>query len=404
MSGAWRSVPLRYLTTCLDGQRVPLNASERSERPGVVPYWGANGIQGSVDEHSFDEPLILLGEDGAPFFDRSRSVAFFVDEPIWPNNHIHVLRPQNKIDARWLTYSLNCVEYAFYISGSTRDKLTQQDMNAIDLYVPPVRRQREIADFLDREMAKIDFLILTQQSLVDSLLERRAAVITDALEAPPDGRRLKHLVKSMRQGWSPECEQVPADGVTEWGILKSGCMNGGVFRPQENKRLPEDVAPRPDSVVRKDEIVISRASTRELVGSAAVVEVDYPRLMLSDLVYAAQVDPSLAEPEYVSLLLSTPRLRGLIQAAAKGTSSSMQKVSQSDLMGLPMGVPSLSEQRRQLDELHEQTIRLDQLVATSRSLLDLLRERRAALITAAVTGHIDVTTYGGAGLSESVTT
>ena len=70
MSGAWQSVPLRECVDILDNLRVPVNAKERSKRSGEIPYYGATGQVGWIDDYIFDEELVLLGEDGAPFFDK----------------------------------------------------------------------------------------------------------------------------------------------------------------------------------------------------------------------------------------------------------------------------------------------------------------------------------------------
>ena len=103
----WHVTPIRYSSKCLDGKRVPLNVEERSMRRGDYPYWGANGIVDTVDDYIFDEPLVLLGEDGAPFFDKTKPVAFFVSGKIWVNNHIHVLRLAPGFDPRFVAYCLN---------------------------------------------------------------------------------------------------------------------------------------------------------------------------------------------------------------------------------------------------------------------------------------------------------
>jgi len=219
----------------------------------------------------------------------------------------------------------------------------------------------------------------------------------EAVLDPSSGARFKHFVTVMRQGWSPQCESVPADGVAEWGVLKTGCVNGGVFRPEENKMLPSDVEPRVDTVVRRGEIVISRASTRELVGSAAVVKADYPRLMLSDKTYAITVDRRVADPWFVSSFLGTPRIRQAIELEATGASHSMQNVSKEDLLNLPMPLPPVGSQVEVVRALQVDAPKVDAMVGKAQQLSAKLKERRAALITAAVTGKLDVTTYGKAG-------
>ncbi|HLX77424.1 MAG TPA: restriction endonuclease subunit S, partial [Acidimicrobiales bacterium] len=120
-------IALRRCVRCLDGRRIPLNAEDRAERLGPYPYWGAGTIVDYIDEFLFHEPLALLGEDGAPFFDDSRDVAYYVDDPVWVNNHIHVLRPLRGWSPRYLVHMLNAVDFSRYITGSTRDKLTQAE-------------------------------------------------------------------------------------------------------------------------------------------------------------------------------------------------------------------------------------------------------------------------------------
>lgn len=273
-------------------------------------------------------------------------------------------------------------------------------LRLIDVFLPSLSDQRRVVAYLDRQTARIDALIAKQQAVVARLGEHRRAVVSAAVESafdPSSGARLKHFVTEMRQGWSPQCEAVAADGVTEWGVLKTGCVNGGVFRAEENKLLPADVNPRPDVVVRRDEVVISRASSRELVGSAAVVEGNYPRLMLSDLTYGMSISERLADPAFIAAVLGTPRYRGLLEAAAKGTSPSMQKLSQSDILTLPMPLPDLARQAEAVSFIRPRLVEIDAMVVKAQELCSILAERRAALITAAVTGSLDVTTYGKAG-------
>jgi type I restriction enzyme S subunit len=184
----WEVKKLTRLTSCLDGRRVPLNAEERGRMQGEYPYWGANSIVDYVDRWLFDEELVLLGEDGAPFFDRTKPVAFRVAGKIWVNNHAHVLRPRATVNATFLASALNCVDYRAFIEGTTRDKLTQGDMNAISIQLPPEAEQRSIAIFLDRETARIDALVAKVRDAIDRLQELRIALISAAVTGKIDVR------------------------------------------------------------------------------------------------------------------------------------------------------------------------------------------------------------------------
>ena len=176
------------MTECLDGQRVPVNAEERALMQGEYPYWGANGILDYVDSWLFDEPLVLLGEDGAPFFEPHKPVAFYVCGKIWVNNHAHVLRPRAGTEPRFLSHVLNTVDYRAFIGGTTRDKLTQDDMRSIPIQLPNEKEQRAIADFLDRETGKIDALIAKIEEAIKLLKEYRTALISAAVTGKIDVR------------------------------------------------------------------------------------------------------------------------------------------------------------------------------------------------------------------------
>jgi type I restriction enzyme S subunit len=198
-----RTVQLRHVTRCLDGRRIPLNSEQRAEIPGEYPYWGANGVVGLVGEYLFDERLILLGEDGAPFGDPLKDVAFLVEGRVWVNNHIHVLRPLDSVDPRFLTYALNSVGWPAYITGSTREKLTQDDMNQVRVACPARWTQSAIADFLDAETARIDALIKLKLEFMVLLDEMIDSLIQEQIGAIPTLRRLRHLAK-LGTGHTPD--------------------------------------------------------------------------------------------------------------------------------------------------------------------------------------------------------
>ncbi|WP_253857935.1 restriction endonuclease subunit S [Prauserella alba] len=264
-------------------------------------------------------------------------------------------------------------------------------LKTIDAHIPSYAEQRAIADYLDRETARIDTLIEEQQRLIAMLHERHRATVEDAVSTvATSGARLKHIVRSVRQGWSPQCYAWPADGVDTWAVLKTGAANGGRFRPMENKELPEDESPRPTAVVMRGDLIVSRANTRDLVGSAAVVDGDFPRLMLPDKLYAFSLDTRRADPRFVAAVLGSRRWRALIELEATGASQSMLNISQSDIVNLPMQLPPLHKQQRIVARLDDETAKIDTLIAETEQFIELARERRSALITAAVTGQIDV--------------
>lgn len=151
----WKVSRLKYHVNCLDGKRIPIDAALRES--GDYPYWGAGSIVDYVNDYIFDEEIVLLGEDGAPFFDDYRPVSFLVKEKVWVNNHIHVLKGINGVLNNYLVYFLNSVKYDIYINGSILNKLTQSNMNEIALVVPSELEQKSIK----RDLTKRSFVLCT---------------------------------------------------------------------------------------------------------------------------------------------------------------------------------------------------------------------------------------------------
>ena len=146
----WSTTTLEHLVEILDGRRVPVSAAERAKRPGTVPYYGAAGLVGRIDLPLFDEPLLLLGEDGVQFFDPLKPKAYQIAGPSWVNNHAHVLRVRANTERTLLEHYLNQFDYRGYANGTTRLKLTQGAMKQIPVTLPRLPEQRRIVAILDK--------------------------------------------------------------------------------------------------------------------------------------------------------------------------------------------------------------------------------------------------------------
>jgi type I restriction enzyme S subunit len=142
------TAPLGDVAEFLDSQRRPVTEADR--RRGPYPYFGANGQQDSIDDFLFDEPLVLLAEDGGHFDDPNRGIAYRIDGKTWVNNHAHVLRPTDRVDWGYLCRVLENYDVRRYVTGTTRAKLTQGSASEIPIPLPPLAEQRRIADILDR--------------------------------------------------------------------------------------------------------------------------------------------------------------------------------------------------------------------------------------------------------------
>ncbi len=181
LSNRWPQVPLGEAVEFLDHRRKPITASERV--PGPYPYYGANGQQDSVAEYLFDEPLILLAEDGGHFDDPSRGIAYGVTGKCWVNNHAHVLRPRSTFDFRFLCWHLSHYDISGFINGTTRAKLTKSAAEQIPVILPPLAEQRRIADILDKADAirrkRKEAIALTEELLRSAFLDMFGDPVTN---------------------------------------------------------------------------------------------------------------------------------------------------------------------------------------------------------------------------------
>jgi type I restriction enzyme, S subunit len=367
----------------------------------------------SISDLAVKEKGIPLSPKGSLLFSFKLSVGnvSFAAKDLYTNEAIATFRKSS-------TLSLNYAFYAFpfYIPLNASEniygaKLLNQELIAnAEIFIPDFTEQRQIAAYLNRETAKIDKLIAKQQKLIKLLQEKRQAVISQAVTKGLDPnvkmkdsgvewlgkvpinwehKALKYCLKTLTQGWSPQCESFPASGPDEEGVLKVGCVNGGTFSPEQNKRLPQDLEFDASLSLKSGDLLISRANTKELVGSAAVVPADFPNLFLCDKLYRLRFKPNYS-PQFISYYLSTAGCREVIELGASGASASMQNISQDVILNLTVPAPQLDEQLKIVAYLERQLAVFEELKNRVSQSIVLMMEHRQALITFAVTGKIDV--------------
>lgn len=149
----------------LDSQRKPITESERVS--GRYPYYGANGIQGTINQYIFDDKLVLVAEDGGHFGSKTKPIAYLVNGKCWVNNHAHVLRAKKGFLAEYICYSLMFYKIEGYINGATRQKLTQAALRKLIIPKRPVEYQKAIVDRLDL----VKYIIEKKQDLINELDE-----------------------------------------------------------------------------------------------------------------------------------------------------------------------------------------------------------------------------------------
>ena len=397
----WRLLKLKYLVWCLDSKRIPLNAQERSFQEGDIEYWGANGVVGYVDKFLFNEELVLIGEDGAPFNEKFREVAFYVNKPIWPNNHIHVLKVRVGISSNFIKHSLNSCDFTNFIEGSTRDKLTQSNLLQIPIAICDTNEQKKLSSFLEAKISIIDNITSKLQKLISLLKEKRQAIISNAVTK---GLDRSVWMKDSGVEWIGEIPE-------HWNIQKLKrifqVLNGSTPRSDNplywNGNIiwvtPEDLSLTVSPVICKS----SRQITTEGYDSCGTNLVPKGSIIVSTRAPIGYVKISGVE------LCTNQGCRSLVKKTeanenyffyylycfgsvlnSLGRGSTFAELSSENLKMFQISIPPIEEQLTITQFLASETSKIDGLISKHLKLIDLLKEYKTSLITQAVTGKIDV--------------
>jgi type I restriction enzyme S subunit len=422
----WKVTPIKHVlsTPITDGPHSTPNFIDEG-----IPFVSAEAVSGGYI--NFDKIRGYISEEDDDFFSQkyrpqkhdvymiksgaTTGITAIVETGLRFNiwSPLAVMRCNSAFNPYFLLNSLRADFFQKSVQLSwtfgTQQNIGMSTLENLVVCYPPLVEQQKIANFLDHETAKIDTLIDKQQQLITLLKEKRQAVISHAVtkglnpnapmrdsgvewlgEVPEHWKvaRIKYNTNLFEQGWSPQCDSRPAfDG--EYGVLKVGCVNHGTFSKEENKALPKELEPQLQYLLQKDDLLISRANTKELVGSAAVVVGDFDNLILCDKLYRLRFDKFI-NAQLIAYYLSLPVVRQQIEIEATGASHSMQNIGQSTIKDMPVVVPPIDEADELVLEIKKITAVFDLTLNRANEQITLLQERRTALISAAVTGKIDV--------------
>jgi type I restriction enzyme S subunit len=400
----WRVLQTRRVCSLTTGGRDTQDATE----DGAYPFFVRSQVVERIDTYSFDGEGVLTAGDGVGV---GKVFHHYVGK-LEVHQRVYLYHAFTHVLGRFFFYYLREHLHRVVLAGnakSTVDSLRRPMLQEFPVVVPPRGQQHAIVAFLDRKTASIDALIVKKERLIELLREKRQALITQAVTKGLDPtvamkdsgiewlrnvpahwtvQELRHRLRHIEQGWSPSCENREAEN-SEWGVLKVGCVNYGRFRESENKALPSDLEPLPELEVRAGDILVSRANTRELVGSAAFVESTRPRLLLCDKLFRLHYRGD-TNPRFFALLLQSSACRVQFEREATGASGSMQNIGQDSVRRLVFAWAPLDEQMKIVESVEDSTRRIDNLCDAISVHIEKLREYRQGLITAAVTGKIDV--------------
>jgi type I restriction enzyme, S subunit len=284
--------------------------------------------------------------------------------------HLAFMRPNSSLlDGRFLfrcvQSRLVALQLELEATGVTRYGLPKGAIGNALIPLPPLETQRLIADYLDRETARIDALVAEKEKMLALLEEKRAALISRAVTRSLDSNaplkssnapwfdrtplnwsvgRLKWVIKSVSSGVSVNASDQPSEG-DRFGVLKTSAVAGGSFIPSENKSVWDAEYNRLACPVTKNTIIMSRMNTLALVGESGYIADDYPNLFLPDRLWQISFDENRVFVPFMSLLLASKEARYALSSMATGTSPSMKNLAIEEMSSLLVPVPPLDEQK-----------------------------------------------------------
>jgi len=285
----------------------------------------------------------------------------------------------------WWTKTLayrNQVEAVCVGTSSSMQNISQGDFLEVRIDLPEPETQGAIADYLDRETARIDMFIEEQQRLIEMLRERREAVIGAAFLDAQAQEPLKRVVQNVTVGIVVQ----PSRWYVEKGVpaLRGLNINRGSISTRDLVYISaEGDHANPKSRLKEGDVVVVRTGQ---AGAAAKVPKALDGANAIDILI---IRPGTeTDADFLVWFLNSPMAASRIAEGSVGALQGHFNVGA--LRELPFPTISLDAQRRVAVDLDAKVAAIDALIVETERFIELSQERRAALITAAVTGQIDV--------------
>jgi len=305
-----------------------------------------------------------------------------------------VCRPTPDFDSRFLQYLLLSDAYLQELTRVSKWQPPSQfdigweQLRAVPIVSPGVPAQRAIADYLDTETARIDALITKKQQMIELFQERRQALITSAVsdgETPRRGRvaRLRFLAKINPA--TPGFDQVEADSLIPFVPLEAVWSRG---LDLSRRKIKSDVATGYTRFQEGDIVVPKITPTFQADRATIACDVTGGVAAGTTELHVVRVNLGV-DRRYVRYLLSSREFLFGGEAEMIGVAG-QKRVPDAWLRDFRVPILDVTRQRTIADYLDRETARIDPITLTLQRQIDLLRERRQALITAAVTGELEV--------------
>lgn len=417
LTNGWTSIPLKFLFT---HRVIGAWGEDPKDGEGLICIRAADFLTDKISHkitnltrREYDPREIVTrqlkpgdliieksgGGDNQPV---GRVVSFDLNEPALCSNFLELLRPDPKIIysrfGAYLLYSLwsNRVVFAFIKQTTGIQNLDAEEYFSQEVSIPPVSTQIAIANYLDRETAKIDTLILAKERLLDLLAEKHCALITNTVIRGINphvpmcdsgvewlGKMPKHWEVEFAKWLFQEIDERSTTGEEE--LLTVSHLTGVTLRSEKDVNMFMAETMEGYKICQSGDLVINT-----LWAWMGAMGVSLQNGIVSPAYHVYRPCGKL-HPLYIDFLVRIPIFAQEVTRYSKGIWSSRLRLYPEEFFKVLLPVPPLREQEKIANYLVEEINKLDNLTVAAKHTIELLHERRTALITAAVTGQIKVT-------------
>jgi type I restriction enzyme S subunit len=385
----WDVKRLKQLGTMRAGAAI---TSERIEAEGDYPVYGGNGIRGYTAAYTHEGDFPLIGRQGALC-----GCVTFASGKFWASEHAVAMSASPGTDPHWLTALLQSMRLNDYSQSAAQPGLSVETIAAVRAPSPPEAEQRAIASFLDRETGRIDALVAKKERLIELLQEKRTALITQAVtkgldpNVPMKDSGVEWLGE-IPEHWELEKNRWTfreSDRRSEFGgeeLLTVSHLTGVTRRADKPEvTMIEAESHEGYKVCQKDDLAINTMwAWMGALGIARELGMVSPSYNVFRI-----TNPALVA-NYYDYLCRIPRHVTEIIRRSKGIWQSRLRLYPDAFLEIHTPVPPKSEQIAIVALLGRETARIEALAGEVRDAISRLKELRTALVSAAVTGKIDV--------------
>lgn len=388
----WPVQSLKRVATLRSGESI---TAEQIDVDGEYPVYGGNGLRGFTDRFTHEGRYALIGRQGALCGNVNYSSGKF-----WASEHAVVVTPVKPVSVTWLGELLRAMNLNQYSVSAAQPGLSVEIISNLRIPFPSDAEQQAIAAFLDCETAKIDALVTEQEKLLTLLAEKRQATISHAVtkglapdvpmkdsgvewlgEVPAHWevgnlKRFAEVIDCKHHTVEFLDDGLPIVSIRELRDNRIDLSNAKLTSPSEWDFLREGRIPQ------QGDLIFCRNAS---VGAVGYVGRDQAPFCMGQ-------DVCLIRPQtknrFMHFQITGRAVTNQIEALLVG--ATIRRANVEEIRNLLVTRPPAVEQEAIAIFLTAETARLDALAAEATRAIALLKERRSALISAAVTGKIDV--------------